>query len=114
MRKNLITGSCFLFCLLIFNFNTGSMPEANGDVVSKKFTYHSLTGYELSRFEGFISKVFPEGKTVWQILTSRTSLRYETRLAQALLIRNYLEGETEWLLVPGKEACYSFSPQKEL
>ncbi len=88
MEKKLIIGSFLLVCTLLFNFRAVSMPDASLDVVSKKFTYHSLTGYELSLFEGFMADAFPVGKTVSQILTGQSSLRYETRLAQALLFRN--------------------------
>jgi len=88
MRKNLINVSCLFFFTLLFNFNAIAVQEANLDVLSKKFTYHSLTGYDLILFEGFIAAGLPEGKTVSQILTDQASLRYETRLAQALLFRN--------------------------
>ncbi len=88
MRKTPIIGFCMMACILLSGLRSVSMPEANWDLYSKKYTYHSLTGYELSLFEGFIASAFPEGKTVSQILTGQASLRSETRLAQALLFRN--------------------------
>ena len=94
MRKTLFIGSCLLVCTLFSNLNAASLPDADWDVLSRKFTYYSLTGYELSLFEGFIASEFPAGKTVSQILTDQASLRNETRLksSQSFIDLSYVKG----------------------
>jgi hypothetical protein len=62
--------------------------ERSEAIVSRSFSYQSLSGYQLSLFEGFIVSEFPPGITVEKILTGQASLRSKTRLAQALLFRN--------------------------
>ena len=77
----------FLCCL----FSSGkavTIPEEDEEIVTRKYFYQGLTGYQQSLFETFISSEFPTGKTVSQLFKEDTGLRGATRLAQALLFRN--------------------------
>jgi hypothetical protein len=84
---------CMILLFLFLSFLSGnsmpsSLPEGDDELVTRKYCYVGLTGYQQSLFEGFISSEFPGWKTVNQVLTDQASLRNVTRLAQALLFRN--------------------------
>lgn len=82
-----------LVFFMAFNmlFSAFSQKKSNSDnlsIISKRFTYNTLSSYQKSLFEDFIALDFPEGSSLDATLNDRASLRNITRLAEALLFRN--------------------------
>ena len=92
-NNNQMNKKCMILLFLTLSFlsvnsRPALFPEGEEEIVTRKYCYVGLTGYQQSLFEGFISSEFPGWKTVNQVLTDQASLRNVTRLAQALLFRN--------------------------
>jgi hypothetical protein len=60
----------------------------NQELISKKYTYNTLSPYQKSLFEDVIALDFPKGSEISISLSDRASIRNITRLAEALLFRN--------------------------
>ncbi len=58
------------------------------EVVSRRFTYETLSVYQKMLLDDFIEDEFPAGVKLADVLSDQTSLRNKTRLAQALMFRN--------------------------
>jgi hypothetical protein len=58
------------------------------DMVSRRYTYETLSAYQRMLLDDFIEAEFPAGSKLADALTDHTSLRVKTRLAQALMFRN--------------------------
>lgn len=81
-KNALLTGLLLLLA-------SGLVAQLGQDViVSKKYTYPTLSPYQKQLFDDFIEDEIPTGSNVTDALTDHTSLRSKTRLAEALLFRN--------------------------
>lgn len=58
------------------------------DLISKKYTYNTLSTYQKSLLEDMIALDFPKGSELSTSLSDRASIRNITRLAEALLFRD--------------------------
>lgn len=75
-----------LFALLCF-FKTLAFAQKQ-ELVSKNYTYNTLSPYQKSLLEAIIALDFPKGSELANALSDRASIRNITRLAEALLFRN--------------------------
>ncbi len=82
----------FLFLSSMLLMITGWLPvKADDDgkaVVTRRYTYETLSPYQKQLFERFLADEIPAGKKVADVLTNHTSLRSKTRVAEGLLFRN--------------------------
>ena len=60
----------------------------NDNIISKQYTYQTLSPYQKHLLDEFIEDEFPKGTKLSDALSDHTSLRSKTRLAEALLFRN--------------------------
>ncbi len=74
-----------LICLLPLLVFSQKKAE---QLVSKKYTYKTLSDYQKSLFEDMIAIDFPKGTEIQNSLSDRASIRSITRLAEGLLFRN--------------------------
>ena len=58
------------------------------ELISRKYTYNTLSPYQKSLLEEVIALDFPKGSKLSVTLSDRASIRNITRLAEALLFRN--------------------------
>ena len=86
--NNRILVCCLFISILFCKGLMATEQERSEAIVSRSFSYQSLSGYQLSLLEGFIVLEFPPGTPIEKILTGQASLRSKTRLAEALLFRN--------------------------
>ena len=82
-NKRVIIAVIFIF----ISISTFSQSR-NENIVSKKYTYITLSPYQKQLLDDFIEDEFPKGTKLSDALTDHTSLRSKTRLAEALLFRN--------------------------
>jgi hypothetical protein len=81
----------WLFILLLSVLFSNSIQAETQDepgIVSRRYSYASLSAYQRQMLDDFIEDDFPRGSKISDALTDDTSLRNKTRLAQALLFRN--------------------------
>lgn len=88
MSKKLISIGVIYLVSVVLVF--GQLKATNEAVVFNKYTYETLSTYQKQLFEDFLVNEIPTGKKVADVLTNRTSLRSKTRLAEALLFRNFM------------------------
>ncbi|MCC5930973.1 MAG: hypothetical protein JJU28_17135 [Cyclobacteriaceae bacterium] len=67
-------------------FDALSLPKQ--DLLCETFSYHQLTPYQKSLFEGFVQSSISDGQDLDEILTPVKSIRSTIRLASALMFRN--------------------------
>lgn len=74
--------------LLLLFFSPLAAQPKTVQLLTRNYTYQTLSPYQKQLFETFLDDELPAGKKVADVLTNHTSLRNKTRVAEALLFRN--------------------------
>ncbi|GHB65458.1 hypothetical protein [Persicitalea jodogahamensis] len=78
----------YLLIFTLIGFSNIPAFAQKQELISKKYTYNTLSSYQKSLLEDVIALDFPKGSELSKTLSDHASIRNITRLAEALLFRN--------------------------